>query len=259
MQDGADASARDKPLNDPSATIDADEIARFDALAEHWWDPFGPMRALHRLNPVRLAYLRDRGCRHFDRDPLAPRPLAGLRALDIGCGAGLLSEPLRRLGADLVATDAAAETIEVARHHADQVELDIDYRVATAEDLAEAGERFDVIVAMEILEHVGDLDLFVDSLGRMVMPGGVLFAATLNRTLKAFGLAIVGAEWIMGWLPRGTHQWSKFVRPSEVARGLRRADLELTEVTGVAYDPISDGWRTTSDTDVNYLIFAIKR
>ena len=246
-------------MNASSASIDPEEIARFDALAERWWDPGGPMRALHRLNPARLAYIRDHGCRHFDREPLAPRPLAGLRVLDIGCGAGLLSEPLRRLGADLVGVDAAIETIEAARRHAAEVELDIDYRATTAEELAAAGERFDAVVAMEIFEHVADLDPFVDSLGRLLIPGGALFAATLNRTLKAFGLAVVGAEWILGWLPRGTHRWSKFVRPSEAARGLRRAGLELADVTGVAYDPCREGWRTTSDTAVNYLLFATKR
>ena len=246
-------------MNASSATVDPDEIARFEALAERWWDPFGPMRALHRLNPARLAYIRERGCLHFDRDPLAPRPFAGLRMLDIGCGAGLLSEPLYRLGANLVAADAAAETIEVARRHAAQVELNIDYRTTTAEDLAVGGERFDAVVAMEIFEHVGDLDLFVDCLGRLLVPGGALFAATLNRTLKALGLAIVGAEWFMGWLPRGTHRWSKFLRPSETARALRHAGLQLADVTGIAYDPLHDGWRMTSDTGVNYLVFAIKR
>lgn len=246
-------------MNASSASIDPEEIARFDALAARWWDPGGPMRALHRLNPARLAYIRDHGCRHFDREPLAPRPLAGLRVLDIGCGAGLLSEPLRRLGADLVAADAAIETIEAARRHAAEVELDIDYRATTAEELAAAGERFDAVVAMEIFEHVADLDLFVDCLGRLLVPGGALFAATLNRTLKAFGLAVVGAEWILGWLPRGTHRWSKFVRPSQAARSLRHAGLELADVTGVAYDPCREDWRTTSDTAVNYLLFATKR
>ncbi len=217
------------------------------------------MRALHRLNPLRLSYIRDETCRHFASDPLASRPLAGLRILDIGCGGGLLSEPLFRLGADLVAADASAEAIDVARHHAAQVELEVDYRETTAEILAANSERFDVVVAMEILEHVGDVDLFIESLGSLISPGGILFAATLNRTLKAYGLAIVGAEWLLGWLPRGTHQWSKFLRPSEVARGFRRAGLELADVTGITYDPMTDGWKTGSDTDVNYLVFAVKR
>ena len=252
-------TASDRPLSTSSDTIDPAEIARFDALADRWWDPKGPMRALHRLNPLRLSYIRDKACHHFGSDPLAPRPLADLRVLDIGCGGGLLSEPLYRLGADLVAADASAEAIDVARHHAAQVELEVDYRETTAEMLAANGEHFDVVVAMEILEHVGDIDLFVESLGSLITPGGILFAATLNRTLKAHVLAIVGAEWVLGWLPRGTHQWSKFLRPSEVARGFRRAGLELADVTGVSYHLITDGWRMGSDTDVNYLVFAVKR
>ena len=241
-----------------STSVDEDEIARFDGLAQDWWDPAGPMRALHRLNPIRLAYIRDHLCRHFGREPLQPQPLAGLRLLDIGCGAGLLSEPLRRLGADVVGVDAAGEVIGVARHHARLVELDIDYREMTAEELAAGSERFDAIVAMEILEHVNDVAGFIGALSTVTVPGGALLAATLNRTLKAFALAIVGAEWVAGWLPRGTHQWDKFLRPSEVARELRGVGFELGDVTGVSYDPLTDGWRTGQATDVNYLLFATK-
>jgi 2-polyprenyl-6-hydroxyphenyl methylase/3-demethylubiquinone-9 3-methyltransferase len=245
-------------VNTIIATVDHDEIARFDNLAKQWWDSDGPMRALHRLNPVRLAYIRDRICWHFGSDPLTTKPLAGLRVLDMGCGAGLLSEPLRRLGADVVGVDAASEVIDVARHHAETVELDIDYRQITAEELADAGERFDAVVAMEILEHVSDTGAFVNALGRMLPPQGILVAATLNRTLKSFALAIVGAEWILGWLPRGTHQWDKFLRPSEVARELRGAGFDVGDVTGVSFDATTGGWHTTTDTSVNYLLFATK-
>ena len=227
-----------------TTTVDHDEIARFDELAKSWWDPDGPMRPLHQLNPVRLAYIRDSLCRHFDRAPLASKPFSGLRLLDIGCGAGLLSEPLRRLGADVVAIDAAGEVIDAARRHAEEVELDIDYRKVSAEELVEAGESFDAVFAMEILEHVSDVGAFVTAAGALTRPGGALLAATLNRTLKAFGYAIVGAEWIMGWLPRGTHQWDKFLRPSEV--------------TGLSYDALSGTWESTSATDVNYMIFSTK-
>jgi 2-polyprenyl-6-hydroxyphenyl methylase/3-demethylubiquinone-9 3-methyltransferase len=245
-------------VNTIIATVDHDEIARFDNLAKQWWDSDGPMRALHRLNPVRLAYIRDRICWHFGSDPLTTKPLAGLRVLDMGCGAGLLSEPLRRLGADVVGVDAASEVIDVARHHAETVELDIDYRQITAEELADAGERFDAVVAMEILEHVSDTGAFVNALGRMLSPQGILVAATLNRTLKSFALAIVGAEWILGWLPRGTHQWDKFLRPSEVARELRGAGFDVGDVTGVSFDATTGGWHTSTDTGVNYLLFATK-
>ena len=241
------------------ATVDQNEVDRFDNLAGQWWDSSGPMRALHRLNPVRLAYIRDRICLNFERDPLAPNPLAGLRVLDMGCGAGLLSEPLRRLGAEVVGCDAASEVIEVARRHAATVELDIDYRQMTAEQLATADERFDAIVAMEILEHVSDVSAFVGALGGLISPGGALVAATLNRTPKSYAFAIVGAEWIMGWLPRGTHQWNKFLRPSEVARELRRAGYVVGDVTGVSYDALTGGWHTSTDTGVNYLLFATKQ
>ena len=230
-----------------------------DDLAQEWWDPRGPMRALHRLNPVRLAYIRDRLCSHFGRESLRPKPLAGLRLLDIGCGAGLLTEPLHRLGADVVGVDAAAEVIDVARHHADLGDLDIDYRRMTAEELADRGERFDAVVCDG--DPRGMSATLVGSLARLARwfrARGALLAATLNRTLKAFAFAIVGAEWVVGWLPRGTHQWDKFVRPSELARELRRSGFRLGDVTGVSYDVVTDGWRTGGDTDVNYLVFATK-
>jgi 2-polyprenyl-6-hydroxyphenyl methylase/3-demethylubiquinone-9 3-methyltransferase len=196
-------------------TVDEAELARFAALAGEWWDPRGKMAPLHKFNPVRLGYIRDAACRRFGRDSKRLDALKGLRILDIGCGGGILSEPLARIGADVVGADPAATNIEAARLHAADGGLAIDYRATTAEALAEAGERFDIVLAMEVVEHVADVNLFVKLTGAMVKPGGMMIAATLNRTLKSFALAIVGAEYVLRWLPRGTHTWDKFVTPNE--------------------------------------------
>ncbi len=228
------------------------------ALAERWWDPDGEFKPLHRLNPVRLAYVRDRLAARFGRDPAAPRPLAGLRLVDVGCGGGLLCEPLARLGADVTGIDAGEENVRVAALHAEEAGLEIDYRCTAAETLAAAGERFDAVVSMEVIEHVADPAPFVRACGRLLNPGGALALATLNRTLKSFALAIVAAEYVLGWLPRGTHQWDRFVRPSELARHLREAGLDLADLTGVTYDPLTGEWRQDTDTQVNYLAFAVK-
>ncbi len=239
-------------------TVDQGDVARFAALAESWWDPDGPFRPLHALNPVRLGYIRRMFDDRFGLDPKSLKPFKGLRLLDLGCGGGLLTEPLARLGADMVGADAAAEGIEVARAHAAQAGLDIDYRVALAEDLAAAGERFDAVVAMEVVEHVADLGLFLKALGQLVRPGGAVALATLNRTWKSYAMAIVGAEYVLRWLPPGTHDWDKFVRPSELARGLRAGGLDLADVTGVGYDALRGDWSETRDAGVNYLAFATK-
>ncbi len=241
-----------------SVSVDPAEVARFAAMAAEWWDPEGKFRPLHRFNPVRLGFIRDRVAARFGRDPLAPRPLAGLRLLDIGCGGGLIAEPMARLGAEVVGADAAERSIAVARLHAEQSGLGIDYRCTTAEGLAAAGESFDVVLSLEVVEHVADLDAFVAACGTLVRPGGLMVVATLNRTLKAFALAVVGAEYVLGWLPRGTHDWNRFVRPHELARALRAAGLNLAEVTGVTYNPLTDEWRLGRDTDVNYLAVALK-
>jgi 2-polyprenyl-6-hydroxyphenyl methylase/3-demethylubiquinone-9 3-methyltransferase len=237
-------------------TVDEAELARFAALASQWWDPRGKMAPLHRFNPVRLGYIRDIACRRFGRDPKRIDCLKGLRMLDIGCGGGILSEPLARLGADMVGADPAEANIEAARLHAADGGLAVDYRSTTAEALAEAGERFDIVLAMEVVEHVADVNLFVELTGAMVKPGGLMVAATLNRTLKSFALAIVGAEYILRWLPRGTHQWDKFVTPNELEIALERAGLRIIDETGVVYNPLADHWRLGSDMDVNYMVTA---
>jgi 2-polyprenyl-6-hydroxyphenyl methylase/3-demethylubiquinone-9 3-methyltransferase len=240
------------------ASVDPAEIARFAAMADEWWDPAGKFKPLHKFNPVRLGYIRDRLAQHFGRDPLGAKPLAGLRLLDIGCGGGLVAEPMARLGATVVAIDASAKNIAIASNHAVRMGLAIDYRHATAEDLVAAGEQFDAVLSLEVVEHVADVDLFLSNCGDLVRAGGALVVATLNRTPKAFLLAIVGAEYVMRWLPRGTHEWKKFVRPGEISDALRKPGLAVTHVTGVAFNPILDTWRLARDLDVNYMAFAVK-
>jgi 2-polyprenyl-6-hydroxyphenyl methylase / 3-demethylubiquinone-9 3-methyltransferase len=237
-------------------TIDAAEVERFARIAPDWWDPRGPMAPLHKFNPVRLGYVRDQAADHFGRDPKKLDCLKGLRMLDIGCGAGLLSEPLARLGADMVGADPAEENIEVARAHAEESGVAVDYRATTAEALAQAGERFDVVLAMEVVEHVADVDLFVETCATMVKPGGLMIAATLNRTLKSFALAIVGAEYVLRWLPRGTHQWDKFITPEELERSIEQSGLQVIGERGVVYNRLADRWRLSSDMDVNYMLVA---
>ncbi len=242
----------------PGPSVDPAEIARFAAMADEWWDPSGKFKPLHKFNPVRLGYIRDRIAQHFGRDPLAAKPLAGLRLLDIGCGGGLIAEPMARLGATVVAIDASAKNIGIASNHAARMGLAIDYRHATAEDLVAAGEQFDAVLSLEVVEHVADVNGFLGSCGALVRPGGALVVATLNRTPKAFLLAIVGAEYVLGWLPRGTHEWKKFVRPGEIADALRAPGLAVTHMTGVAFNPVLDTWRLARDLDVNYMAFAVK-
>ena len=241
-----------------ASTVDDAEVARFAALADQWWDPHGKMAVLHKFNPVRLGYIRDAACKAFDRDTKRLDCLAKLRILDIGCGAGLLSEPLARLGASVVGADPAEPNIEAAKLHATDNEVAVDYRCTTAEALADAGETFDIVLAMEVVEHVTDVQLFVKRCAEMVKPDGLMIVATLNRTLKSFALAIVGAEYILGWLPRGTHQWDKFVTPNELEIALELAGLRVSDDTGVMYNPLADRWQTTSDTDVNYMVTAAR-
>jgi len=243
----------------PAASVDAVEIAKFTAMAEAWWDPEGKFRPLHRFNPVRLAYIRDRLCAHFGRDPLQDQPLKGLKLLDVGCGGGLLSEPLARLGAEVTGLDAAEKNIRVAALHAAEMGLAIDYRHTSAESLAAGPARFDAVLNMEVVEHVADVASFLTACATLVRPGGVMILATLNRTPKAFLLAIVGAEYLLRWLPRGTHDWRRFLKPSELSRALRGAGMDVREMTGVAYNPLTDGWRLAPrDLDVNYMLLAVK-
>ena len=234
-------------------TIDPDEIAKFTAMAADWWNPNGQFKPLHKFNPIRLEYIRDRLCKQFARDPYAAQPLSGLRLLDIGCGGGLLSEPMARLGAEIVGADAAEANIKTAQTHATQQGLEIAHRVQTAEQLNAAGEKFDAILNMEVIEHVADPQVFLNECAAMLKPDGIMFLATLNRTLKSFALAIVGAEYILRWLPRGTHEWDKFITPAELEVMASKAGLDTLSSTGVSFNPLSDKWRQTGDMSVNYM------
>jgi 2-polyprenyl-6-hydroxyphenyl methylase/3-demethylubiquinone-9 3-methyltransferase len=240
-------------------TIDRGEIAKFAAMAEEWWDPDGKFRPLHRFNPVRIEFLRDRIAGRFGRDTRGERPLAGLTILDVGCGGGLLCEPMARLGASVTGIDATERNIEIARAHAAAMGLDIDYRFAAAAELAATGAAFDVVLNMEVIEHVADRDVFLGDCAGLVRPGGLMFLATMNRTAKAYLFAVVGAEYVLRWLPRGTHDWRRFVKPSEMAAGLRGAGMAMTDVAGIAYDPFRDAWKLAPrDLDVNYIAVAEK-
>jgi 2-polyprenyl-6-hydroxyphenyl methylase/3-demethylubiquinone-9 3-methyltransferase len=240
------------------STVDQAEVDQFARLATKWWDPQGPMAALHKFNPVRLAYIRDRACERFGRDPKRLDSLSGLRILDIGCGGGILCEPLARLGAEMVGADPSDQNIAAAREHAARSGVAVDYRCTTAEALADAGERFDIVLAMEVVEHVTDRTGFVGTCGRLVRPGGLFFGSTINRTLRALAFAIVGAEYVLRWVPRGTHQWSKLVTPEEFRSDLRAAGLEPGEEAGIVFDPFGNGWRRSRDTAVNYMLIAKK-
>ncbi len=240
------------------STVDHEDSARFAAIAAEWWNPRGKFRPLHALNPARLRFIRDRLVAHFGRNPQSPRPLDGLRLLDVGCGGGLVCEPMARLGAAVVGIDAVAESIGVARLHAAQTGLEIDYRVGTVEELAAAGEQFDAVLALEIVEHVADVPLFFHGCARLVRPGGAFVLSTLNRTAKSLLLGKIGAEYLLRWLPRGTHDWRKFMSPDEVAAALRPHGIVVQTVRGLSYSLLADEWVLSSDTDVNYLVFAVK-
>lgn len=241
-----------------NGTVDRDEVRRFAELAEAWWDPDGEFRPLHRLNPARIGYMRERLVAHFSRDAHALEPFEGLRLLDIGCGGGLVSEPMARLGFAVTGIDPGWEIIATARQHAAASGLAIDYRQTTAEALAAAGETFDVVLALEIVEHVADPALFLAAAAQLVAPGGALILSTINRTAKSFALAIVGAEYLLGWVPRGTHRWEKFRRPSELAAGLRPQGMQVAEIAGIFYDPLRDQWVVGGDPQINYFLFATK-
>jgi len=246
-----------------NTSLDPEEVARFDRLGEDWWDSHGPMRALHRFNPVRLDYVVALATRYFNAVgralPGGEKPLARLKILDIGCGGGLLSEALARLGAEMTAIDPAPQNIEVAKRHAEKSSLFIDYQKTTAEALAASGRTFDVVLCMEVIEHVRDVKKFVAVAAAMVSPQGLLVAATLNRTLKSFALAIFGAEYILRWVPKGTHKWEHFVSPQELAIALRAAKLHVIDETGIVYDPFHDRWRQSRDMDVNYIMAAERK
>ena len=239
---------------------DPAELAKFSALAESWWDPTGAFRPLHQINTTRLSFIKDEVCRHYERNVADMAPLAGLRVLDVGCGGGLLCEPMARLGADVTGLDAAARNIDIATAHSAEAGLDIDYQVGTAEMLAATGVRFDVVLNMEVVEHVADVPLFLTACADLVRAQGLMFVSTINRTKRAFLLAIVGAEYVLRWVPRGTHTWQRFVRPAELRRGLSQGGVDLTRLTGMVYDPVTGSWRLKAgDLAVNYLGVGIKR
>jgi 2-polyprenyl-6-hydroxyphenyl methylase / 3-demethylubiquinone-9 3-methyltransferase len=240
----------------PAPSVDPAEVAKFSALAAEWWNPDGKFRVLHRFNPVRLAYLREQIAARFARDPFDRQPYAGLAVLDIGCGGGLLSEPVARLGARVTAVDPSPNNIKTAMVHASEQGLEIEYLVATAEELALGPRRFDVILNMEVIEHVNEPARFLKSCAALLKPGGLMFTATISRTLKSFALAIIGAEYVLGWLPRGTHHWEKFLTPDELSAGLAAADLKPLETVGVVYNIFTGDWQRSRDTDVNYMILA---
>ncbi|MCG8510000.1 MAG: bifunctional 2-polyprenyl-6-hydroxyphenol methylase/3-demethylubiquinol 3-O-methyltransferase UbiG [Rhodospirillales bacterium] len=243
----------------PGKTASPDEIARFSAIADAWWDPEGEFKPLHRLNPVRLAFIREQVAAHFSRPPESARPFEGLTLLDIGCGGGLLAEPMRRLGAEVTGIDAAEKSVGVARLHAERSGLDIDYLCAPPEEFTQtAGRQFDIVLNMDVVEHVADLDAFLAAGAGLIKPGGAIVVSTVNRTLKSLALAKIGAEYILRWLPAGTHDWRKFVRPSELANALRPAGVEVAALSGMTYNPLRDRWGPSRDLSVNYLLFGIK-
>ena len=244
----------------PASTVDPAEVAKFEAMAAEWWNPSGKFKPLHMLNPCRLDYITTQIASEFDRDLATPLPFAGLRILDIGCGGGLLSEPMARLGAEVVGADPATRNIPVARLHAEQSGLTIDYRLTTAEDLAAAGEQFDVVLNMEVLEHVPNPQSFLSACQTLLKPGGLMICSTLNRNAKSFGVAIVGAEWVMRWLPKGTHDWKKFITPDELAEFIRKAGLDPVDRKGMVFNPIAWSWNLSSrDLSVNYVTASVKR
>ncbi|MCZ0811320.1 MAG: bifunctional 2-polyprenyl-6-hydroxyphenol methylase/3-demethylubiquinol 3-O-methyltransferase UbiG [Pseudomonadota bacterium] len=240
-------------------TIDPAEVAKFEAMAAEWWDPNGKFKPLHMLNPCRLDYITSQIAAEFDRDLQTDAPFAGLRILDIGCGGGLLSEPMARLGADVVGADAAARNIPVAQVHAQQSGLDIEYRHSSAEALAQAGERFDVVLNMEVVEHVSDPLAYVSACQALLNPGGLHICSTINRNAKSFAMAIVGAEYVMRWLPKGTHEWSKFITPEELFRLLEQAGLNPVDRKGFVFNPFTWSWSlSASDLSVNYVTASVK-
>lgn len=250
-------------VNPDAAGVDAEEIAKFERIAEEWWDPFGKFKPLHKFNPVRLGYIRDRISEHFGRERTNSAPLADLRLLDVGCGGGLVAEPMRRLGAAVTAVDASARNIQVARIHAESQGLDIDYRAGTVEILGDAiargdDEPFDVVLNLEIIEHVPDVSAFIAASARLLSPNGLMITATLNRTLKSLALAKIGAEYILRWLPVGAHDWRKFVTPAELRRALAAAGLAPSAETGLSYNPLFDNWTLSQDMAVNYMIAAAR-
>lgn len=246
-------------MNTATGTVDAGEIAKFEAMAAEWWDPTGKFKPLHMMNPVRLDYITSQIAAEFGRDLKADKPFEGLRILDIGCGGGLLSEPMARLGADVVGADAAPRNIPVAQIHAEQSGLEIDYRHTTAEAMSEAGEQFDIVLNMEVVEHVADPLAYLTACHALLKPNGLMLCSTINRNPKSFAMAIVGAEYIMRWLPKGTHEWSKFITPDELFDLISKAGLTPVDRKGYVFNPITWGWSISDrDLSVNYVTASTK-
>ena len=254
------ADTKSRPNTEPHANLDQDEVQRFERMAKEWWDANGKFRPLHQIGPARLEFIRDQLQAHFNPDPDTPlQPLSGLSILDIGCGGGLISEPLTRMGAKVTGIDPGELNIAIARSHAEDQDLAIDYRATTVEALAETGDQFDAVVCLEVVEHVPDVAEFVASCASLVRPGGAMILSTINRTVKSYALAIVGAEYILRWLPVGTHQWERFVTPDELARASSAAGLKPGAFSGMVYNPLTDTWSLKADdTSVNYLAAAHK-
>ncbi|HTN63860.1 MAG TPA: bifunctional 2-polyprenyl-6-hydroxyphenol methylase/3-demethylubiquinol 3-O-methyltransferase UbiG [Devosia sp.] len=241
-----------------TTTINDAEVAKFTAMAEEWWDPKGKFKPIHKFNPVRLSYIRDHMLTHFGRDGSQIRPFEGLTILDVGCGGGLLCEPLVRLGASVTGIDAAERNIKIAQLHAEQSGLTVDYLATTSEALAAKRKKYDMVLNMEVVEHVDNVPLYMKSCADLVAPGGLMLTATLNRTARALAFAVIGAEYVLGWLPKGTHDWKKFLTPDEIKVLITRNGLKVTDQTGVVYHPLSDDWRKSRDMAINYMVMAAK-
>ncbi len=239
-----------------SASIDPAEIAKFERIAAEWWDPKGKFAPLHKFNPVRLSFIRDQAAAHFGLGGSGLRPFEGLTLLDIGCGGGLLCEPMSRLGFAVTGADASARNIATASAHAAQTGVTVNYRAASAEVLAAEGLAFDIVLNMEVIEHVADVAGYLAACTALVKPGGITIVATLNRTLKSLALAKIGAEYVLGWLPRGTHDWTRFVPPGKLKKSLEEAGLNILKTQGVSFDPLAWDWKLSADVDVNYMIVA---
>jgi 2-polyprenyl-6-hydroxyphenyl methylase/3-demethylubiquinone-9 3-methyltransferase len=242
-----------------SASIDPSEVAKFSALAAEWWDPQGKFAPLHKFNPVRLEFIRREAAARFSRDASSLRPFEGLSLLDIGCGGGLLSEPMARLGFAVTGADASEKNIGTARAHAEETGVQVTYRAASAEELEKEGLSFDVVLNMEVVEHVADVGAYLQACARLVKPGGITIVATLNKTLKSLALAKIGAEYVLGWLPRGTHDWNRFIPPSDLQRLLEESGLIALKIQGVSFDSISWDWKLSFNVDINYMIVAARR
>jgi 2-polyprenyl-6-hydroxyphenyl methylase / 3-demethylubiquinone-9 3-methyltransferase len=238
---------------DSDPTLDADEVRRFSRIAAEWWDPLGKFRPLHQIGPPRLSFIRNAAIAHFGGDSAGLKPLAGLTALDIGCGGGLVAEPLARMGANVTGIDPSERNIAIAKAHAEPQGIVIDYRAVRVEDLVAAGKTYDIVACLEVVEHVPDVEKFIAECAALVRPGGLAIFSTLNRTFKSWALAIIGAEYVLGWLPRGTHQWDRFVTPDEMTKHAIAAGLAAPRFEGITYSPLKDIWSLAPDTDVNYL------